>query len=113
MGGLMASETITQAIIRETREETAVILMPKNIHVCHVMHRFHRMPEGYCFPQIDVYFRAEHWEGTITNCEPHKCDELKFYPLQSLPDKTEPFVLQALKCSNQGNFYSEFGWDFS
>ena len=113
MGGLMKDETITQAVIRETREETAVILMPENFHVCHVMHRFHRMPEGYCFPQIDVYFRAEHWDGIITNCEPHKCDELKFYPMQSLPEKTEPFILQALECSNQGKFYSEFGWETS
>lgn len=111
MGGLKEGETITEAVIREAREETAITLTPQRIHVCHVMHRFHRMPEGYCFPQIDIYFKAEDWNGTITNCEPDKCDELKFYPLQSLPEKTEPFILRALECSKQGTFYSEFGWE--
>lgn len=113
MGGLLEDETVTQAVIREAREETAVILKPEKIHVCHVMHRFHRMPEGYSFPQIDVYFQTKQWEGTITNCEPHKCDELKFFPLESPPEKTEPFILHALKCAKNGVFYSEFGWSSS
>lgn len=110
MGGLKAEETVNQALIREAHEETSIILKPQDINVCHVMYRFHRMPEGYTFPQIDIYFKAEHWEGTITNCEPHKCDELKFYPLEGLPEKTEPFIVHAVECTQKGNFFSEFGW---
>jgi 8-oxo-dGTP diphosphatase len=110
MGGVKEGETATQALIRETEEETSIILQPEEINVCHVMYRFHQMPEGYHFPQVDVYFKAKRWTGTITNCEPHKCDELQFYSLQSLPEKTEPFILHALECSQKGIFFSEFGW---
>lgn len=110
MGGVNEGETATQALIRETKEETSIILQPEGIHVCHVMYRFHQMPEGYNFPQVDVYFKANYWTGTITNCEPHKCDELQFYSLQCLPEKTAPFILQALECSQRGLFFSEFGW---
>lgn len=110
MGGVKAGETATQALIRETKEETSIILQPEDASVCHVMYRFHQMPEGYNFPQVDVYFKAKRWSGTITNCEPHKCDELRFYPLQSLPDKMEPFILHALTCSQKGIIFSEFGW---
>lgn len=110
MGGVKEGETATQALIRETQEETSIILQPEDISVCHVMYRFYQRPEGYNFPQVDVFFRAKHWSGTITNCEPHKCDELQFYSLQALPEMTEPFILHALKCSQQGVFFSEFGW---
>src|ERR1041385_3360980 len=54
MGGVKDGESATQALIRETEEETAIILQPKDVHVCHVMHRFHQTPEGYTFPQVDV-----------------------------------------------------------
>ncbi len=67
------------------------------------------MLEGYCFPQIDTYFMADRWEGTITNCEPEKCDELKFYPLTKLPETIEGFISYALDCSHKGKFFSEFG----
>lgn len=110
MGGVKEGETATQALIRETEEETSIILHPEAINVCHVMYRFHQMPEGYTFPQVDLYFKAASWSRTITNCEPHKCDELQFYSLQSLPDKTEPFIIHALECAQKGIFFSEFGW---
>ena len=110
MGGLKEGETATQALIREAREETSIILNLEWIDVCHVMYRFHRTPEGYTFPQIDLYFKAKKWEGTITNCEPDKCDELKFYPLNALPAKTEPFILHAVENMQKEVFFSEFGW---
>ena len=110
MGGLKEGETATQALIREAKEETAIVLKPQWIEMCHTMYRFHRMPEGYTFPQIDLYFRAHHWEGTITNCEPDKCDELKFYPLRALPEKIEPFIVHAVENMQNGIFFSEFGW---
>jgi 8-oxo-dGTP diphosphatase len=110
MGGLLDGETVTQAVTREAKEEAGILLKAADAQVCHVMHRFHRMPEGYTFPQIDVYFRAEQWEGCINNCEPHKCDELKFYSLRALPEKTEPFISHAAMCMQKGVFFSEFGW---
>jgi 8-oxo-dGTP pyrophosphatase MutT (NUDIX family) len=111
MGGLLEGETATEALIREASEEIGIQLETKNVEVCHVMHRFHRMPDGYCFPQIDFYFQASRWERPIVNCEPDRCDELNFYPLKKLPKKTEAFISQALECMLKGVFFSEYGWD--
>lgn len=110
MGGLSEDETATQAVIREAGEEAGIRLHHDDVHVCHVMYRFHRTPEGYTFPQMDIYFKATCWDGVITNCEPNKCDELKFYPIEELPEATEPFILHALECMQKGIFFSEFGW---
>ena len=111
MGGHEGGEPLTASIIREASEETNIQLKTENLSVCHVMHRFHPMPEGLSFEQIDVFFRAEIYEGHIENLEPHKCDELKFYPVTALPSNTAPFIQYAIECMVKGQFFSEFGWD--
>lgn len=110
MGAIEGNETVTSAIIREAAEEANIILRPQNLRVCHLMHRFHPMPEGLSFEQIDIYFQTETYEGTIKNLEPHKCDELKFYSLNNIPEKTAPFIRYAIDCMIKGQFFSEFGW---
>lgn len=110
MGGHDGKETLTQALIREAEEEANVILKPENLHVCHVMHRLHPMPEGLSFEQIDVFFKAHAYDGTIENKEPHKCDELQFYPMDHLPENTAPFIRHAIQCMRNGQSFSEFGW---
>lgn len=111
MGGLNGQETATAAIMREAEEETAVILKPENLQVCHVMHRYHPMPQGLSFEQIDIFYLATEYEGTIQNLEQHKCDELKFYPIRQLPKNTAPFIQYAVECYLNGQFFSEFGWE--
>lgn len=110
MGGLEEGETITQALIREALEEINIILRPEEVRVVHVMHRLHHLPNGEFFPQVDIFFIPNTYEGTIQNMEPHKCDEVKFYPLDALPETTEKFIKQALQCIRTGKFYSEIGW---
>ena len=110
MGGLKPDETVSQAMIREAEEETGVLLNPSQLEVCHVMHRLHQMPDGYAFTQIDVFFRADQWEGTIVNNEPDKCDELKFFPIKALPEATVPCIAHAIQCIQNNAFFSEFGW---
>lgn len=110
MGGHDGAETLTQSIIREAEEEANITLSPDALEVCHVMHRFHPMPEGLSFEQIDLFFKTDTYSGTIMNREPHKCDELKFYPLKELPKNTSPFIHHAVQCMLENRFYSEFGW---
>lgn len=110
MGAIEGGETVTSAIIREAAEEANVILKPENLHMCHLMHRFHPMPQELSFEQMDVFFRAETYEGIIQNLEPHKCDELNFYPLNNIPEKTAPFIRHAINCMESGEQFSEFGW---
>jgi ADP-ribose pyrophosphatase YjhB (NUDIX family) len=110
MGGLNDGETASEALIREAREETNIILKPDNIHLCHVMHRLHRMPDGYTFTQMDMFFRANSYKGAVKNLEPHKCDELGFYPISALPQNIETYIPKVLDCVKKDIFFSEFGW---
>ena len=110
MGAIEGHEPLTHAIIREAREEANIILEPKHITVCHVMHRFHYMPTNLSFEQIDVFFHADTYEGSIKNNEPDKCDELQFYPVNKLPQNTAPFIRHAIECTLNNQLFSEFGW---
>ncbi|MBP7073830.1 MAG: NUDIX domain-containing protein [Rhabdochlamydiaceae bacterium] len=110
MGGHDGQEPLTLGVIREAKEEVNIDLKQEDIEVCHVMHRFHPMPEGLSFEQIDVFFRVKSYEGVITNNEPDRCDELAFFPLNDLPKATAPFIRQALQCIQEGKSYSEFGF---
>lgn len=112
MGCHDGNETLTAAASREAAEETGICVQPEDLQLCHTMHRIHTMTDAsYAFEQLDFFFKVTKYTGTITNMEPHKCDELAFYPVDQLPDNTVPFIKQAIRCMQQDVLYSEFGWD--
>ncbi len=104
-GHLDGGETTKQCIIREAGEEAGIVVSPENLEVVHTMHRL--APDREYF---DFYLRAEKWTGDITNMEPDKCDELKWYRMDDLPDNVLPAVKLALENINNNVHYSEFGW---
>jgi 8-oxo-dGTP pyrophosphatase MutT (NUDIX family) len=104
-GHLDGGETAKQCIIREANEEAGIMISPKNLDVVHLMHRFN--PDREYF---DIYLRAEKWTGNIMNMEPKKCDELKWYSMDGLPNNILPEIKLALENINKNIHYSEFGW---
>lgn len=110
MGGLKEGETPIQALIREGEEEANIILSEGDIKLCHTMYRLHTQPDGYQFYQMDLFFECHHFEGVVKNMEPHKCDDLRFFDLKSLPDKISPFIVHALECFKKNQIFSEFGF---
>lgn len=105
-GHLDGGETAKQSIIREAEEEAGLKLKESDLDVVHVMHRY-RPEREY----IDIYLRAENWSGEITNKEPEKCDELKWWPINKLPENIIPEVKLALANVQKKQFYGEFGWN--
>lgn len=103
-GHLEGGETAEQCIIREAKEEADINLLQEDLQVKHIMHRLAKDRE-----YMDVYVAAGKWNGAIQNMEPHKCDDLSWFPLDSLPDNTLEEVAFALKNMEQGVFYSNFG----
>ncbi|MNR58097.1 hypothetical protein D3C85_1790150 [compost metagenome] len=50
------------------------------------------------------------WNGNVQNMEPHKCDDLSWFPLSALPENLIAEVRFALEKIQQGIFFSEVGW---
>ena len=104
-GHLEGNETLTQAMVREAKEEIGVEISPEDLKLVHVMHR--REPNE---ERLNFFFVAEKWKGNPQNVEPHKCDDLRWFDLDKLPENTIPYIKQAINCFLKGILYSEYGW---
>jgi len=104
-GHVDGGEEIKDAMIREAREETSIVIAPENIVVVGVMHR--RSAEE----RIDFFLAARRWAGEVTNREPDKCDELAWFDLDALPANVIPYVRRALDNYREGCWFDSFGWD--
>ncbi|MER7181779.1 NUDIX domain-containing protein [Streptomyces hyaluromycini] len=78
-------EDLVAAVIRETCEETGVLLDRAGVGSVVTLH--HRAPGGAA--RIGVFFAARSWQGTPQIMEPDKCDAMDWFPLDALP---EPMV---------------------
>ena len=82
-GHVDGGENIKQAMIREAWEETGIQIKEEDLTLSVVLHRICEDNE-----YVEFFFKCVKWEGVIQNAEPHKCDELQFYPLDGLPENT-------------------------
>jgi len=101
-GCIDGDEPLTQAMAREAQEEVGVKIDPKDLVLKTVMHWREDVE------RLDFFFEPKKWQGEIKNMEPHKCDDLSWFPLDQLPDNVIPYIRQALDCYRQGIIYSEF-----
>lgn len=105
-GCIDGDEPSTQAMIREAKEESGITLRPDWLDCSCVMHRRAVGWEGMC-----LFFTANNWEGEIQNGEPHKCDDLRFFPIDALPENTIAYVRKGIEETLKGgNLFVEFGW---
>ncbi|MBI2459783.1 MAG: NUDIX domain-containing protein [Parcubacteria group bacterium] len=109
-GHLDGQETFRQAMAREAKEEAGIILNPDVLKVVHVMHRLSIPDEPQLRERIDVFMTANEWAGEPLNLEPDKCDDLRWFNSDNLPENIIPYIKQGLKCAQDGIFYSEFGF---
>jgi len=105
-GHVDGGESIRSEVCREAKEEIGITIKPSDLQFAHVMHQ--RDNHEY----IDFYFVAKTWDGEPKNCEPEKCDNLRWVPLNDLPDNVIPNVKQALNAYASNEDYSEFGWNY-
>jgi ADP-ribose pyrophosphatase YjhB (NUDIX family) len=103
-GHINGDETITQAAVREVKEEVGVDIQPSALKVVGVMHRKSNDE------RVDFFLAVTVWTGEPTNCEPDKCDELAWFPMHALPANTIPYVQRALENYQRGAWFAEFGW---
>lgn len=105
-GHVDGEETMKKALVREVKEEIGILLDPSKLKLVLTMHRWCGDHE-----RIDLFFTADQWDGEIKNMEPHRCDDLQWFPLEKLPDNTIPYIHTAIDCYLKGVSYYELGWE--
>lgn len=94
----------TEAIIREAKEEAGITVMPEGLDLVHVLYRGKRDATG---DRTDYFFSAKNWAGEPENCEPEKCVEAKWFPLDQLPDNWIPYQREAFEKNREGIVFTE------
>jgi 8-oxo-dGTP pyrophosphatase MutT (NUDIX family) len=103
-GHLDQGESLRHAAAREAKEESGVDIEEQDLVLRTTMHR--RQADE----RVDFFFEPMKWSGEIVNCEPEKCDDLRWFPINELPENIIPYIRQAILCAERGDIYSEFGW---
>lgn len=102
-GHLEPNETVIQAAIRETKEETGINIKREDITLVHVMHR------EADFDYIDLFFNVNKWTDEPFLAEKDKSDDAQWFELNNLPENILEHVKIAFGNYQQGILFSEFG----
>jgi 8-oxo-dGTP diphosphatase len=92
-GHLEPGDTLQEGAIRELKEETGVLVDIKDLKLAHIYQNYNSLK----IPYIGFMFVVKKWKGEPRIQETDKCDDMQFFDLNKLPEKTTPYVKLALK----------------
>jgi 8-oxo-dGTP diphosphatase len=105
-GHVERGETAYDAAHREAREELGVEGL--DLHFEFTMQRTqHDLPID---ERVDFFFTCRSWRGEPRIVEPEKCADLRWCPLDALPDPVVPHEALALASLGKGEPYLTFGF---
>ncbi|MFB5762056.1 NUDIX hydrolase [Paenibacillus medicaginis] len=104
-GRLEGGEEIRSAAVREVKEECGVDIQEEDLSMVGVMH-IKSEDE-----RIDFFFVTNRWSGEITNAEPHKCDDMRWFRTDHFPDNLIPYVRMAWDQYGKRTWFSSYGWN--
>ncbi len=101
-GHLEEGETLKEGVLREAKEEVGIDINISDLELVHVMDRNVINNERIAF-----FFKAKEWKGNLINMEPEKCDDLKWFKINELPENTIPYIRSAITFYLNNTIYSE------
>ena len=105
-GHIEGNELLTEAMVREAKEEAGIDINASDLELVHTAHRLDKSRPDQ--ERIDIFFRATTWKGEIVNAEPEVCDDLSWFSMDSLPDNMIPFVKLVIQDVHAGKIFSEY-----
>ena len=90
-GHLEKGESISMALVREAKEEIGIDIFEKDLKLVLVLHPYQ---EGY----INLFFSTQRFKGTPQIMEKEKCDDLRWFDINNLPENTIEKIKQAIEC---------------
>ena len=89
-GHLELGESVEAALDPRSDEELGITIAAEDVTFVQVMHN------SYGLGRMAFFFEVCSWIGEVTNREPEKCDDLRWFPLNELPDPMVPYIRQAI-----------------
>jgi 8-oxo-dGTP diphosphatase len=105
-GHIDGNESVSEAMIREALEEGKIRISNRDLKPATVLHR--KTPET---EYVDFFFVARKWEGELKIGEPEKCDDLRWFDLNDLPDNLLPYIKEAFDNYKNRVPFSLNGWE--
>ena len=114
-GHVEQGETVLQGAAREAREELGIEVLPEDLDLVATVQRTCPVPPAHreLGERIDVFFTATRWAGEPTVQEPDKAGELRWWPLDELPERVVPHeraALASVAAGGRGTFHA-LGFD--
>jgi 8-oxo-dGTP diphosphatase len=103
-GHMDGNEAPSVAAVREALEEVGVTVRPTDLEMVHCM--VYKSSEGD-HERVSLFFKAKHFDGEPVNKEPHKCDDIGWFPTEDIPKNIVWELRHALNQIAEGNLYSE------
>ncbi|PKZ41312.1 dihydrofolate reductase [Kytococcus schroeteri] len=94
-GHVEAGESFLQTATREAAEELGIEVHLDDLEPVSVLHR-HVAISTPLEERIDVFVRPRRWTGEPALQEPDKAADLRWWPLDALPERTVPHEAQVL-----------------
>lgn len=107
-GSIDGNEPIKSALVREVQEELGISIEPDALELASVLHvapHFRTPNEVFLFG-----FTTKKFTGSIQNKEPHKCDDIRFFPITQLPETILEGSKKLIENMQAHSNFSELHW---
>ncbi len=99
-GHVEQGEDIMHAMAREAKEELLIKIKEEDLKIVHISHHYNG-------DRLNFILTTDKYEGEIRIGEPEKCEELKWFDINNVPENTIPKIKNIIEKISKGIFYSK------